>query len=101
MRPYHLIVIPQTHILVDVIDFAWRIADPAGDFAAFEFYGKRFVDEVYAHYALPVDPEFDDRRLFYSGHDVVFDAMTAMDVNDEAATWEQLAALSAYVAAHP
>lgn len=101
MQPQHIIVREETHELSGVIDFAWRIADPAGDFKAFELYSRRFVDEVHAHYALPIDPEFDERRLFYTGHDMVFETMSAIDRNDTAAIRMRMASLSAYIAGHP
>lgn len=101
MSPYHIIVDPDSHDLVGVIDFSWRIADPAGDFKTFEYYGQDFVEEAYAHYRGSVDPGFDRRRLFYTGHDQVFRLVRALEANDVADIAGARASLSTYIAAHP
>ena len=101
MFPYHIIVDPSSHELAGVIDFSWRIADPANDFKAFEHYGPEFVAEVYAHYHGTVDPGFDRRRVFYTGHDAVFRLVRSYAAGDAAAVAEHHAQLSAYIRAHP
>lgn len=70
--------------LTGVLDYWPRIADPAGDFKALECYGPQFVAEVYEHYQLPRDASFDARRLFYTGHDEVFEFARAIDRGDPA-----------------
>jgi aminoglycoside 2''-phosphotransferase len=101
MHPYHIIVNPSSHELVGVIDFSWRIADPAGDFKAFAYYGAEFVDEVYAHYGLPMDAEFDDRRRFYTGHDEVFELVRSYQLGDAGRIAKHHGLLSDYIRAHP
>lgn len=100
MFPYHIIVNSDSHELVGVIDFSWRIADPAGDFKAFEYYGPAFVEEVYAHYHGAVDPGFDSRRLFYTGHDEVFRLARSLASGDVAAIASARTSLSAYIRDH-
>ncbi len=100
MFSYHIIVDPDSHALTGVIDFSWRIADPAGDFKAFEYYGQAFVDEVYASYTGTVDPGFERRRLFYTGHDEVFALVRALDADNVANIASARASLSAYIRAH-
>jgi len=99
--PYHIIVTPDRHELSGVIDFSWRIADPAGDFKAFAYYGRDFIDEVYAHYVLPMDAEFDDRRRFYTGHDEVFELVRSYQLGDAVRIAKHHALLSDYIRAHP
>lgn len=101
MHPYHIIVNPERRALAGVIDFAWRIADPAGDFKAFEYYGQEFVDEVYAHYQGAVDPGFERRRRFYTGHDVVFRLVRTYPLGDARQIARYHAELSDYIRAHP
>ena len=101
MFPYHIIVTPDRHELSGVIDFSWRIADPAGDFKAFAYYGRDFIDEVYAHYGLPMDAEFDDRRRFYTGHDEVFELVRSYQLGDAVRIAKHHALLSDYIRAHP
>ncbi|CAA9549705.1 MAG: hypothetical protein AVDCRST_MAG87-764 [uncultured Thermomicrobiales bacterium] len=101
MHPYHIIVDPAFHELAGVIDFTWRIADPANDFKAFDHYGPEFVAEVYAHYGGTVDAGFEARRLFYTGHDVVFRLVRSYAGGDTEAIAEHHARLSAYIRAHP
>lgn len=101
MHPYHIIVNPDFHQLVGVIDFTWRIADPAGDFKAFEYYGQEFVAEVYAHYRDTVDPGFERRRLFYTGHDVVLRLVRSYQFGDPAQIAQHHAELSDYIESHP
>ena len=101
MFPYHIIVNPSSHALSGVIDFSWRIADPANDFKAFEHYGPEFVAEVYAHYHGAVDAGFDRRRLFYTGHDMVFRLVRSYAAGDAERIAEHHAQLSAYIRAHP
>ena len=101
MFPYYIIVNTTTQRVSGVIDFSWRITDPAGDFKAFEYYSPAFLDEVYAHYHHPVDPEFDSRRLFSTGHDEVFALVRALASRDATRITRHRASLSAYIRAHP
>jgi len=101
MQHCHIIVDPDAHKLSGVIDFSWRIADPAGDFKAFEHYGREFVAEVYALYGGTVDPGFEARRLFYTGHDEVFRLVRSCAAGDAEVIAEDCAQLSAYIRAHP
>lgn len=101
MFPYHIIVNPEIQGLSGVIDFSWRIADPAGDFKAFEYYSQPFVDEVYAYYRHPIDSGFDSRRLFYTGHDEVFELVRSYQVGEAERIARYHASLSAYIRAHP
>ncbi len=101
MFHYHIIVNLPEQTLSGVIDFNWRVADPAGDFKAFEYYGQSFLDEVYAHYRHPVDPGFDSRRLFYTGHDEVFKAVRSYLAGDSERITASRESLSAYICAHP
>jgi aminoglycoside phosphotransferase (APT) family kinase protein len=101
MWVFHIIVDPHRCVLSGVIDFATRIADPARDFKAFEHYGRDFVDEVYAAYSLPTGDSFEMRRLFYTGHDMVFTlarSIEAGNANEAIAAEEQLVK---YIEAHP
>lgn len=100
MLPYHIIVDSASHELTGVIDFGWRIADPASDFRAFEYYGRAFVDEVYANYRGTVDSGFERRRLFSTGHDEVFRLVRSLDAGDGADIASARASLSAYIRAH-
>lgn len=99
--PYHVFVDPNAHRLSGVIDFGWRIADPANDFKAFSAYGPAFVDELYAHYHHPVDDEFDARRLFYTGHDEVFELVRGYQLGDEARIAHHNASLDDWIRANP
>ena len=63
----------SAHILWDastkkigIIDFSDRLmGDPALDFAELYAYGEAFVDEVYAQYHGPKDPQFRKRAKLY------------------------------------
>jgi hypothetical protein len=101
MWVFHIIVDPNRHMLSGVIDFATRIADPAKDFKAFEHYGRDFVKEVYANYIMPVDDSFEMRRLFYTGHDMVFTVARSIEQGNtrEANLAEEQ--LMKYIEAHP
>ena len=101
MWVFHIIVDPHRRVLSGVIDFATRIADPANDFKAFEHYGSDFVKEVYDNYCLPTDDGFEMRRLFYTGHDMVF--MLARSVEEGSPKEAKLAEerLMKYIDAHP
>lgn len=101
MWTHHIIVDPIEPSLAGVIDFWGRIGDPANDFKAFEHYGSDFVQEVMRHYALPVDPFFEARRLFYTGHDEVFELARAVERGDTVHIGVRQASLSAYVVRHP
>lgn len=98
---YHIIVDPEKHTLSGVIDFWGRIADPARDFKAFEYYGNDFVKEVYKHYSLPVDENFEKRRLFYTGHDEVFELARQLKEGNEERIAEHKQSLSDYIGTHP
>lgn len=100
MWVFHIIVDPDHHTLSGVIDFATRIADPANDFKAFEHYGPEFVKEVYANYNRPIDGIFEMRRLFYTGHDMVFVLARAIEAGDDKNTSVAHAALIRYIEAH-
>lgn len=101
MWVFHIIIDPDHHTLSGVIDFATRIADPANDFKAFEHYGPNFVKDVYANYDMPIDSTFDMRRLFYTGHDMVFDLARAIEEVDAPKIGLADAALTSYIEAHP
>jgi aminoglycoside phosphotransferase (APT) family kinase protein len=101
MWVFHIIVDPKAHTLSGVIDFGLRIADPARDFKAFELYGQDFVAEVYRHYHAPVDEHFEQRRLFYTAHDLVFEFARALSGDDARKSARHKQALSAYIATHP
>jgi hypothetical protein len=77
-----------------------RIADPARDFKAFEYYGKDFVQEVYTHYSLPRDEHFEKRRLFYTGHDEVFELARQLQKGDEEKRVKQKKSFSEYIEMH-
>lgn len=98
---YHIIVDPDKHILSGVIDFWGRIADPARDFKAFEYYGSEFVQGVYEHYTQSVDENFEKRRLFYTGHDEVFELKRQIKEGNEEKISKQKKSLSGYISAHP
>lgn len=101
MWTYHIIVDPAKHTLSGVIDFWGRIADPANDFKAFEYYGKAFVNDVYKNYSLPIDEEFEKRRLFYTGHDEVFEFARQLQQGNEEKIIKHKESLSDYIATHP
>ncbi|HSW97806.1 MAG TPA: aminoglycoside phosphotransferase family protein [Candidatus Saccharimonadales bacterium] len=101
MWTYHIIVDPDKHTFSGVIDFWGRIADPANDFKAFEYYGSDFVKEVYKGYTLPRDENFEKRRLFYTGHDEVFELARSIERGDERKIKICKESLSAYIKAHP
>ncbi len=101
MQPCHIIVDSESHTLSGVIDFFWRIADPASDFKAFEHYGPEFVAEVYALYGGTVDPGFEARRLFYTGHDVVFRLVRSYAAGDAGLIARFRTELKDYIRAHP
>ena len=101
MWTFHIIVDAERHLLSGVIDFWGRIADPARDFKAFEYYGKDFVREVYKSYFLPRDEHFEKRRLFYTGHDEVAELARQLQEGDEEKIVKQKQSFSAYVEKHP
>jgi hypothetical protein len=101
MWMFHIIVDPDAHTLSGVIDYALRIADPARDFKPFEHYGSDFVDRVCGSYTLPIDEYFDMRRLFYTGHDEVFELVRQIERGNEDGIEQHRRSLSAYVSAHP
>lgn len=101
MWTYHIIVNAENHTLSGVIDFWGRIADPANDFKAFEYYGKAFIEEVYRNYTLPRDKNFDKRRLFYTGHDEVFEYARQLKEGSPEKIEKQKQSLSNYIASHP
>ncbi len=101
MWVFHIIVDCQSHTLSGVIDFGLRIADPANDFKAFEHYGQAFVAEVYSTYDLPIDDSFDMRRLFYTGHDVVYILARAIERNNQKQISIAHTKLMKYIEAHP
>jgi aminoglycoside phosphotransferase (APT) family kinase protein len=101
MWTYHIIVDDKKHTLSGVIDFWGRIADPANDFKAFEYYGKDFVNEVYKSYSLSVDEDFEERRLFYTGHDEVFEFARQLQQRNEEKIIKHKKSLSDYITTHP
>jgi aminoglycoside 2''-phosphotransferase len=101
MWVFHVIVNPIAHTLSGVIDFWGRIADPANDFKAFEYYGKDFVKEVYKSYSLPIDEDFEKRRLFYTGHDEVFEFARQLEKGDKEKIAKHQISLSKYIKSHP
>lgn len=100
MWVFHIIVDPEKHTLSGVIDFGPRIADAANDFKAFEYYGNDFVQEVYRNYSLPRDKQFDKRRLFYTGHDEVFEFARSIERRDEEKIKNHKESLSNYIKKH-
>lgn len=100
MWVFHIIVDPQKHTLSGVIDFGPRIADPANDFKAFEYYGADFVQEVYKSYKVEVDEHFEKRRLFYTGHDEVFELARQIEKKDNDGISGQKVSLSSYIKQH-
>lgn len=101
MWTYHIIVDAESHLLSGVIDFWGRIADPARDFKAFEYYGTEFVKEVYRSYSLPRDEHFEQRRLFYTGHDEVAELARQLQKGDEEKIVKQKKSFSEYMEKHP
>ena len=97
----HIIIDQQKHTLSGIIDYWGRIADPANDFKAFEYFGRAFVDEVYKHYGLSVDEGFEKRRLFYTGHDHVFELARQIEQSNAEQIEKQKVLLSAYIESHP
>jgi aminoglycoside 2''-phosphotransferase len=100
MWTFHIIVDPEKHILSGVIDFWGRIADPANDFKAFEYYGDDFVKEVYKSYSLPIDEDFEKRRFFYTGHDEVFELARSIERGNEKKIEQHKKSLSNYIKTH-
>ncbi len=101
MWVFHIIVDPEKHVLSGLIDFGLRIHDPANDFKAFEYYGSDFVQEVYKNYSLPIDKDFDKRRLFYTGHDEVFELGRWLDRGNQDKIEECKVSLAQYINTHP
>lgn len=101
MWVFHIIVDPNAHTLAGVIDYSLRIADPARDFKAFEHYGHDFVDAVYRSYSLPIDEFFDRRRLFYTGHDEVFELARQIERGNKQRIEQHSRTLSDYIKDHP
>lgn len=101
MWTYHIIVDADKHELTGIIDFWGRIADPASDFKAFEYYGQEFVREVYRTYTHSVDDDFERRRLFYTGRDEVHELARQLTLGNQDKIAEHKRSLSAYIAAHP
>lgn len=100
MWTFHMLVDPRSAKLTGVLDYWPRIADPARDFKAFEYYGPEFVAAVYQQYQAPRDASFDARRLFYSGHDEVFEFARAIDRGDPTQIAVRQESLATYIAAH-
>ena len=100
MWVFHIIVDPEAHTLTGVIDYGLRIADPARDFKPFEHYGSDFVDAVYRSYSPPIDDQFDQRRLFYTGHDEVFELARQIERGNEEQIAQHRRSLSAYISSH-
>lgn len=100
MWVFHIIVDPTAHTLSGVIDFWGRISDPANDFKAFEYYGEDFVNEVYKNYSLPLDEDFEKRRLFYTGHDEVFELARQIERGDQGKIEKHKRSLSDYIKTH-
>lgn len=101
MWTYHIIVDTNLHTLSGVIDFWGRISDPANDFKAFKYYGKDFVKKVYRNYSLPIDDDFEKRRLFYTGHDEVFELARQLERGDQEKIALHKKSLSEYIESHP
>ena len=101
MWVFHIIVDPHRRVLAGVIDFATRIADPAKDFKAFEHYGRDFVDEVYSAYPIPTGDSFEMRRLFYTGHDMVFMLARSIEAGNAKEANSARERLMKYIEAHP
>lgn len=100
MWTFHIIVDPDNHTLSGVIDFWGRIADPANDFKAFEYYGEDFVKEVYKYYTLAIDKNFNKRRLFYTGHDEVFELARQIEIGDVTMIEKHRQSLVQYIKNH-
>ena len=100
MWVFHIIVDPDKHNLSGVIDFGPRIADPANDFKAFEYYGVDFVQEVYKSYGSEVDENFEKRRLFYTGHDEVFELARQIEKGNGDGLDRHKKSLSKYIEEH-
>ena len=100
MWTYHIIVDPDKHTIAGIIDFGEE-SDPANDFKAFEYYGKNFVKEVYKNYSLPVDEDFEKRRLFYTGHDEVFEFARQLEKGNPEKIQLHKRSLSDYIKGHP
>ena len=98
---FHIIVDPEKHTLSGLIDFGLRIHDPANDFKAFEYYGSDFVKGVYKNYSMSTDKDFDSRRLFYTGHDEVFELGRWLDRGNQNKIMECKKSLTQYINTHP
>ncbi len=101
MWTFHIIVDANKHVLSGVIDFWGRIADPANDFKAFEYYGTDFVQEIYKNYTLSIDENFEKRRLFYTGHDEVFELVRQIKRGNKEKIEKHKNSLSEYILTHP
>ena len=101
MWPQHIVVNPDQRRVTGVIDFWGRIADPANDFKVFESYGRDFVTHVYEAYPLATDEYFEQRRLFYSGHDAMMQLTRAIADNNADEAQRQRRLLAIYIVDHP
>lgn len=100
MWTYHIIVDPKKEKLAGIIDFSLRIADPARDFKSIEYYGRSFVNQTYKNYDVDIDDTFDQRRLFYTLYDEVFETNRAQEEKDSTKFKKQLESLKSYVNSH-
>ncbi len=100
MWTYHILVDPRGAKLTGIIDYWPRIADPAHDFKAFEYYGADFVEAVFQQYRLPRDESFEFRRLFYTGHDEVAELARAIERRDHAQIVARQESLAKYISEH-
>lgn len=101
MWTFHILIDPRGAKLTGVLDYWPRIADPAVDFKAFEYYGPEFVATVYQQYELLRDESFETRRLFYTGHDEVFEFARAIERGAPAQIAARQESLATYIAEHP
>ena len=100
MWTYHIIVDPKKEKLTGIVDFSLRIADPARDFKPIEYYGKYFVKQTYESYGIEIDDLFDQRRLFYTLFDEVFETNRAQEEKDKVKFEKQLKSLKKYIDLH-
>lgn len=84
IMPEHIIVDPETHKLLGIIDFGdILIADPAYDFAFLAGYGKDFLNECYRNYGLFRDEMFEKRRQFYEDRLAVTNLEHSLELRDK------------------
>lgn len=102
IMPEHIIVNPDTQKITGIIDFTdIEIADPALDFCVLHWYGNEFLQEVYKHYKLPRDNNFELRRKFYHDRLVVSYLKHSLKINDQERIKRHKQQLSEYIANNP